>query len=101
MSTSVTVQLNHFIDILRDLAGIFELVPKVVHIFYDNNSNSIAFNRDGALFFNLSYYIALHEQDCKIRPTNDAMTYWFMTFCHELAHNFVVNHSSEHEVSIS
>ncbi|PKY20923.1 hypothetical protein RhiirB3_470054 [Rhizophagus irregularis] len=101
MSPSVTVQLNHFIDILRDIANVFELVPKAVHIFYDNNSSSIAFNRDGALFFNLSYYIALHEQDCKIRPTNDAMTYWFMTFCHELAHNFVVNHSSEHEFYFS
>ncbi|RGB34624.1 hypothetical protein C1646_143658 [Rhizophagus diaphanus] len=101
MSPSVTVQLNHFIDILRDIANVFELVPKVVHIFYDNNSNSIAFNRDGALFFNFSYYIALHGQDCKFRPTNNAMTYWFMTFCHELAHNFVVNHSSEHEFYFS
>ena len=28
------------------------------------------------------------------------MTYWFMTFCHELAHNFIKPHSAEHEVSI-
>lgn len=27
------------------------------------------------------------------------MIYWFMTFCHELAHNFIQNHSSQHEVS--
>ncbi|GBB83155.1 hypothetical protein RclHR1_00010037 [Rhizophagus clarus] len=101
MSLSKTIQLNHFIDILRDLADVFELVPKVVHIFYDDSSNSIAFNRDGALFFNLRFYIALHEQECKLRPTNDVMTYWFMTFCHELAHNFVVHHSSEHEFYFS
>ncbi|RIA98304.1 hypothetical protein C1645_812855 [Glomus cerebriforme] len=97
MSSTHIVPLNHFIDILRDLAEVFELLPKVIHVFYDDNSNTIAFNRDGALFFNLKFYIGLHEEECKVRPTNDVMTYWFMTFCHELAHNFVELHSSEHE----
>ena len=92
--------LTRFVNILKDLVEVFELAPKAVHVFYDNNSSSIAFNRDKALFFNLKFYLGLHDEQCKIRPTSDAMTYWFMTFCHELAHNFVSPHNSEHEVSI-
>ncbi|RIA81211.1 hypothetical protein C1645_837362 [Glomus cerebriforme] len=96
-----TEPLNRFISILKDIAKIFELTPQAIHIFYDNYSNSVAFNRDRALFFNLKFYIGLHDKDCKIKPTSDAMIYWFMTFCHELAHNLVPSHSSEHEYYLS
>src|SRR4051812_47903058 len=85
---------------LKDLAIVFELTPLAIHVFYDNNSSTIAFNRDRALFFNLKFYIGLHDEECKIKPTCNAMTYWFMTFCHELAHNLVRSHNSDHEVSI-
>jgi hypothetical protein len=79
---------------------VFELAPKAIHVFIDNNSNSIAFNRDKSLFFNLKFFLGLHDEQCKTKPTSDAMTYWYMTFCHELAHNFIHPHNSEHEVSI-
>ncbi|PKY57382.1 hypothetical protein RhiirA4_509810 [Rhizophagus irregularis] len=97
LSQSRIAPLNQFINILKDLADVFEITPKAIHIFYDNSVNSIAFNRDGALFFNLKFYIGLHEQECKSKPTIDAMTYWFMMFCHILAHNFVQLHNSEFE----
>ena len=100
LSQSHRVQLTRFVNILKDLVEVFELAPKAIHIFFDNNSTSIAFNRDKALFFNFKFYLGLHDEQCKNRTTSDAMTYWYMTFCHELAHNFVSPHNSEHEVSI-
>jgi hypothetical protein len=99
LSQSNSDPLNRFIIILKDLANAFGVSPQAIHIFYDNCSNSIAFNRDRTLFFNLKFYIGLHDNECKIKPTINAMVYWYMTFCHELAHNFILNHSSEHEVS--
>ncbi|CAI2174465.1 1539_t:CDS:10 [Funneliformis geosporum] len=93
--------LNRFVNILKDLVIVFDLAPKAIHVFYDNNASSIAFNRDKALFFNLKFYLGLHDEECKTKPTSDAMTYWFMTFCHELAHNFIPLHNSEHEYYFS
>ncbi|CAG8463772.1 15992_t:CDS:2 [Funneliformis mosseae] len=92
------VSLNRFVNLLRYLVEVFQLAPEVVHIFYDNNSNSVAFNRDRSLFFNLNYYIGLHGDECQYVFTNNAMNYWFMTVCHELAHNIVLNHDSKHEI---
>src|SRR6266496_2072238 len=100
LPASLTPSLVRFVNMLKDLVEVFELAPKAIHVFFDNNSNSIAFNRDRSLFFNFKFYLGLHDEQCKNRPTSDAMTYWFMTFCHELAHNFVHPHNSEHEVSI-
>ncbi|RIA99607.1 hypothetical protein C1645_811167 [Glomus cerebriforme] len=95
LSRSRTVTLSQFVNILKDLADVFELSPKDIHIFYDNNANSIAFNRDGTLFFNLKFYLELHKKECEIKPTIDVMTYWFTIFCHELAHNFIQSHNCE------
>ncbi|CAB4394674.1 unnamed protein product [Rhizophagus irregularis] len=97
LSQSRIVPLSKFIYILKDLANVFEVTPKVIHIFYDNSKNSIAFNRDRSLFFNLKFYLELHEQTCKNKPTIDAMTYWFTIYCHVLAHNFIQRHNSEFE----
>ena len=100
LSQSYTAPLNRFISLLKDLANVFRFVKtEPIHIFYDEKSSSIAFNLNKALFFNLKAYIELHDEECKIEPTINATTYWFMSFCHELAHNFVRVHSSEHEVS--
>jgi hypothetical protein len=93
------VSLNRFIDILKDLVDVFQLSLKDISIFYDKNISTIAFNRNRKMFFNLRFYLGLHDEDCKIKPTSNVMTYWFMIFCHELAHNFIQQHSSEHEVS--
>ncbi|GBC47128.1 uncharacterized protein OCT59_002225 [Rhizophagus irregularis] len=89
--------LNQFIGILINLAAVFELTPKDIHVFYDETSNSIAFNRNNELFFNLKFYCELHDEECKNKPTINAMTYWFMMICHELSHNFIQHHNSEHE----
>jgi len=92
--------LIRFINILKIIADVFELETRAIHVFYDNYTNTVAFNRDRALFFNLKFYIGLHDKESETRPKEEAMTYWYMTFCHEFAHNFVQSHSSEHEVSV-
>ncbi|GBB83158.1 hypothetical protein RclHR1_00010040 [Rhizophagus clarus] len=97
LSQEFNASLNKFIDMLKSLADVFELAPKDIHVFYDGISNSIAFNRNRELFFNLKFYHELHDEECKNKPTINAMTYWFMMFCHELAHNFIQHHNSEHE----
>lgn len=84
---------------LKDLAGVFELSTTTIHIYYDDSANSIAFNSNGELFFNLKVYTILHDGECIFKPTIYAMAYWFMTLCHELAHNIVIPHNSGHEVS--
>ena len=80
---------------LKDLAIVFELTPHAIHVFYDKNSDTIAFNHDKALFFNFRYYLVLHDEECKTKPTCNAMTYWFMKFCHELAHNIFRSHNAD------
>jgi len=101
LSQSLRAPLIRFVNILKDLVEVFELAPKAVHVFFDNNASSIAFNRERSLFFNLKFYLGLHDEQCKNKPSSDALTYWFMTFCHELAHNFVSLHNSEHEYYFS
>ncbi|CAG8667582.1 14381_t:CDS:2, partial [Rhizophagus irregularis] len=89
--------LNRFVNLLRDLASVFGLSTATIHIFYDENASSIAFNNNGELFFNLKVYTILHDEECKIKHTIYAMAYWFMTLCHELAHNIILSHNSGHE----
>lgn len=54
----------------------------------------IAFNNNGALFFNLRYFEQVFANDLAkdhsvIRPI---MNFYFLIFCHELTHNIHVNH---------
>ncbi|CAG8558092.1 5895_t:CDS:2 [Funneliformis mosseae] len=95
-----SAQLNRFLNVLKRLAEVFQLASEVIHIFYDTNSSSVAFNSKGALFFNLKFFLKSHDDECEIGNTGNAMTYWFLTFCHELAHNIIFVHNSKHEVSI-
>jgi len=90
--------LNRFVKLLKELRDVFghELSLDAIHVFYDADGGSDAFNHDQALFFNLHYYDS---------PTNelsyDSMVYWFISFCHVLAHNFEKSHNSKHAVSLS
>ncbi|PKY44256.1 hypothetical protein RhiirA4_541705 [Rhizophagus irregularis] len=98
LSSSNRAPLIRFLIMLRNIASVFDLELRAIHVFYDNYTNSVAFNRDRSLFFNLKFYIGLHGEECKTKFTSNAMTSWYMTFCHELAHNFIQSHSSEHEM---
>ncbi|CAG8489106.1 10501_t:CDS:10 [Dentiscutata erythropus] len=91
LSPTMTRALKSFIKVLVNVAEIFDIQRNKLNIFYDLDSTTVAFNRNRTLFFNLKYYIEFKE------PYNKALISWFMTFCHELAHNFVQLHSAEHE----
>ena len=90
--------IDTFSYILLDLGSIFNLPPSTLHIFYDPNASTIAFNQNGALFFNYFYFKSLHSKNWETsRSTKvDALSYWWITMCHELAHNLVGEHSARH-----
>lgn len=92
--------MARFTSILGDLSKVFGLRLTTIQIFYDQEGPTIAFNLSGSLFMNLRYYLALHEPE-EATKRKEALIYWFMTICHELAHNFVADHSSEHEFYMS
>jgi hypothetical protein len=96
--------MARFTSVLTELAKVFDLQLTTIQIFYDSQGPTIAFNLSGSLFMNLRYYLALHEPQSKEQEASkrkEALIYWFMTLCHELAHNFVSEHSSEHEFYMS
>ena len=87
--------IERFSIILEHLTEVFSLDRKSVAIYYDVGGNTIAFNAGNALYFNSRYFIKLHDNLDSI-ITMPTMSYWFVVFCHELAHNLQRNHGKEH-----
>ncbi|KAJ6134249.1 hypothetical protein N7523_000571 [Penicillium sp. IBT 18751x] len=91
--------LNLFASIILECGSIFSMRADSLSIFYDPGGKTIAFNRAGSIFCNYFYFQQLHEQPL-LRSTTpdrkDAMVYWWVILCHELAHNLVGDHSSAH-----
>jgi len=90
--------LDTFSFILLDLGSLFNLSPQSMHIFHDDRGATIAFNQSGALFFNYHYFRTLHAAnwDTSRSMKIDCLAYWWVTLCHELAHNLVKEHSARH-----
>ncbi|KAJ0414531.1 hypothetical protein BJY00DRAFT_294918 [Aspergillus carlsbadensis] len=90
--------MNLFASILLDCAEVFSLKPDTLSIFYDPNSKSIGFNRAGSIFCNFYYFQQLHEKELLRNPKDqaEAITYWWVVLCHELAHNLVGDHGQVH-----
>lgn len=91
--------INVFASMLIECAGVFSLRPDSLSIFYDPGGKTIAFNRAGSLFCNYFYFQTLHEKSV-LQSSNvdrsEALIYWWVILCHELAHNLVGDHSSAH-----
>jgi hypothetical protein len=87
-----------FETLLKDVASIYGLSPQAIHIFYDEVGGTIAFNRGGSIFCNLRFFTQLHAprmaQSKEARV--EATTWWWVVTAHELAHNLVGPHNSEH-----
>lgn len=101
--------LERFSLVLKHLAQVFRIDARTMAMYWDQKGDTIAFNRSRSLFFNAKYYSGLHFP--KVIPRNSSnipgsflsniakdnirdedlntFFYWFMVFCHELAHNFV------------
>ncbi|KAG2339109.1 hypothetical protein BDR05DRAFT_1062316 [Suillus weaverae] len=93
--------LARFIHIVTPLANVYSLPMTALHIFYDLAGGLIAFNRNGSLFLNHRFFEAWHDQDVKNGDINQAYISWYFTLAHEIAHNLVQPHNSEHEFYFS
>lgn len=90
-----------FNEIIQRLQVVFQLEPKSLHIFYDLGGDLIAFNRNASLFLNLRYFEEWHFQDVSNDDPSSALISWYFTLAHEIAHNLVQPHNSEHEFYFS
>ncbi|KAI9880373.1 MAG: hypothetical protein M1830_003690 [Pleopsidium flavum] len=88
--------LNDFASILLDCGNVFALRVDSLHIFYDDSGSTIGFNRKGSIFFNYRYFENLHLPNVQQGVKAEALVYWWVVLCHELAHNLVDDHSSNH-----
>ncbi|KAK7185409.1 hypothetical protein DPSP01_001970 [Paraphaeosphaeria sporulosa] len=87
--------LQHFLPAIFSLASLFGVNPAAVSIFLDKQSRTIAFNQNRALFFNLGWFMQMHEKEYGTPAGRArALDSWFLTFCHELAHNLVSDHNA-------
>ncbi|KAF7315310.1 hypothetical protein MIND_00045600 [Mycena indigotica] len=93
--------LNRFAPIIRGLAQVYTLPLTSLHIFYDVDGGLIAFNRGGSLFLNLRFFESWHDADVKAGRSRAAYISWYFTLAHEIAHNLVQPHNSEHEFYFS
>ena len=65
-------------------------------LVYDDSGSTIAFNSGKALFFNYRYFESLHLPSAQQGKKAEAVVYWSVVMAHELAHNVVPDHSSQH-----
>lgn len=95
--TDLQSHLSAFLPLIFGLTAIFQVNPAAVNIFLDKKSNTVAFNMNGSLFFNLAWFMALHSEKWGTREGRlRALDSWFCTYCHELAHNLVADHNARH-----
>lgn len=95
--TANSAGLDTFAEVIMDCGSVFKLSTKTLHVFYDESSKTIAFNSNGSLFFNYRYFAQLHLKGmASPQVRSQAMVYWWVTLCHELAHNLVSDHSAAH-----
>ncbi|CAF1297901.1 unnamed protein product, partial [Rotaria sp. Silwood1] len=122
--TSVLIQqATHLAWLLSGLAKqVFNIPVETMHLFRDIDSGikilynqsqgvsfffvlaRIAFNSNGALFFNLRYFEQVFFDDLKSNLKNSKLSssstpivrtiinFYFMITCHELSHNIDLNH---------
>lgn len=84
-------------DIIRPIINVFNLDPKSVNVFVDVAGPSIAFNRGGTIFINFRYHLIWFDEEIRHGNLANALISTYHSFAHELAHNLVAAHDSEHE----
>lgn len=94
-------QIARFIHVLVKLSRVYDLPLTSLHVFNDLGGGLIAFNRNGSIFVNLRYYLEWHDTDVAAGLLNTAYISWYFTLAHEIAHNLVQPHNSEHEFYFS
>lgn len=87
--------------VYRPIGAIFGLDPTSLNVFCDTKGPSIAFNRGGTIYLNLRYYLAWHDADVQAGRVAQPLISVYFSVAHELAHNLVAEHNSEHEFYFS
>lgn len=87
--------VESFAVVLERLCDVYGLQLTSIAIYHDPVGQSIAFNRNRALHFNVHFFNALHFGNSG-NQGSACYSYWFVTFAHELAHHFVSAHNREH-----
>jgi Protein of unknown function (DUF3684) len=76
--------LASFAELVHTLIAPFPRLTKAsVSIFVDQFSNTVAFNLNGSVFFNLRCF----ESQWRSMSRERQLFSWYSTLCHELAHN--------------
>lgn len=88
--------LNEFASMLHEVAEIYNMPRKSIHIFYDESGGTIAFNSNGSVFANFRFFSQLHQKSVVGEGRVEAVSYWWIVCAHELAHNIVKEHNSQH-----
>lgn len=113
---------NEFGRLLSWICKHIKVPASKVQAYYDTDGARVAFNRDGAIFANLRYFAQVHVRSVRaldslpggspsdvaggsaepamtvvLRDQAAARSWWFVTLCHELAHNASSAHDHAHE----
>eukprot|EP00835_Amoeboradix_gromovi_P005199 NODE_467_length_8122_cov_0.425776.p1 type:complete len:1491 gc:universal NODE_467_length_8122_cov_0.425776:7628-3156(-) len=86
-------ELESFGRILDIINSMYDIPASKINIYYDSNADNIAFNRNKTLFFNMVVFENIHNN----KPLVSVVSYWYMVYAHELAHNHVQPHDANHE----
>ncbi|KAK1833325.1 hypothetical protein QBC39DRAFT_49648 [Podospora conica] len=99
LSANMT-EIKQFEGILKEVGGVYGLSSKAMHIYFDESGGTIAFNSNGSIFCNMRYFNQLHAAKMKgagaLEGKVEAATWWWVVVAHELAHNLVELHNSDH-----
>ncbi|KAI8960534.1 hypothetical protein F5Y11DRAFT_329341 [Daldinia sp. FL1419] len=88
--------INSFASVLSEVCDVYSINRTSLHIFYDEEGGTIAFNRAGSIFCNLRFFIQLHARTLISEGRARATVWWWVVLAHELAHNLVQLHNSDH-----
>ena len=77
--------LKFFASVLQDCAAVYNVARESVHIFYDADSSTVAFNRSGSLFFNYRVFKQEHLAMAQAGNRDEAVRKWAVSMAHELA----------------
>ena len=93
--TNKQQEINGFSQVLDIMSTIFNIEKQGINIYYDLDTNVIAFNRNRGLYFNVVVYEQMHfGSEAGLR---DICSWWYLIFAHELAHNHAQGHDEQHE----
>ncbi|KAI9776655.1 MAG: hypothetical protein M1839_009461 [Geoglossum umbratile] len=84
---------DRFTAVLEKCAGSLGVPKECLSLFFEETGTTMAFNSNGSLFFNLR---AWEEMGFEQKTGRERERYWFVVFCHEVAHNLVKGHGPEH-----